>query len=135
MVAAGKGSVINIASVAGLLSGRGSTYSASKAWVVSFSEGLANGLAGTGVGVHAVCPGFVHTEFHQRAGIETASIPSPLWLTVDDVVAESLADVAKGTVVSVPGLQYKVLTTAGRMAPRFLVRALTGRIGGGRDRT
>jgi uncharacterized protein len=135
MVAAGKGSVINIASVAGLLSGRGSTYSASKAWVVSFSEGLANGLAGTGVGVHAICPGFVHTEFHRRAGIETASIPSPLWLTVDDVVAESLADVAKGTVVSVPGLQYKVLTTAGRVAPRFLVRALTGRVGGGRDRT
>jgi short-subunit dehydrogenase len=135
MISAGRGSVINIASVAGLLSGRGSTYSASKAWVVSFSEGLANGLNGTGVGVHAVCPGFVRTEFHQRAGIDMASIPGPLWLSVDDVVAESLADVAEGKVLSIPGVQYKVLTTAGRMAPRRLVRALTKRIGGGRDRT
>jgi short-subunit dehydrogenase len=135
MLAARKGSVINIASVAGLLSGRGSTYSASKAWVVSFSEGLANGLTGTGVGVHAVCPGFVRTEFHQRAGIDMASIPGPLWLSVDDVVDESLADVAKGTVVSIPGVQYKVLTTAGRLVPRRLVRELTKRIGRGRDRT
>ena len=135
MRAARKGSVINIASVAGLLSGRGSTYSASKAWVVSFSEGLANGLAGTGVGVHVVCPGFVRTEFHQRAGIDMASIPGPLWLSVDDVVAESLADVAKGKVVSIPGVQYKVLTTAGRIVPRALVRMFTKKIGRGRDRT
>lgn len=135
MLAAGRGSVINIASVAGLLSGRGSTYSASKAWVISFSEGLANGLDGTGVGVHAVCPGFVHTEFHQRAGIDMASIPGPMWLTVDDVVTESLADIAKGRVISIPGVQYKVLTTAGRFIPRGLVRAATKRLGRARDRT
>jgi len=135
MLEAGTGSVINIASVAGLLSGRGSTYSASKAWVVSFSEGLANGLTGTGVGVHVVCPGFVRTEFHQRAGIEMTDIPDPMWLTVDDVVTESLADIAKGKVISIPGLQYKVLTTAGRLVPRGLVRALTKRMGRGRGRT
>lgn len=135
MLQAGTGSVINIASVAGLLSGRGSTYSASKAWVVFFSEGLANGLAGTGVGVHAVCPGFVRTEFHERAGIEMASIPAPMWLTVDGVVSESLADIAKGKVISIPGVQYKVLTGAGRLIPRGLVRAFTKRMGRGRDRT
>ncbi|WP_167107117.1 SDR family oxidoreductase [Mycobacterium sp. DL592] len=135
MLAAGSGTVINISSVAGLLSGRGSTYSASKAWVVSFSEGLANGLDGTGVSIHAVCPGFVRTEFHQRAGINMTSIPNIMWLTVDDVVAESLADVAKGKVISVPGLQYKVLTTGGRLVPRGLVRALTKGFGRGRDRT
>lgn len=135
MLAAGTGTVINIASVAGLLPGRGSTYSASKAWVVFFSEGLANGLTGTGVGVHAVCPGFVRTEFHQRAGIDMASIPGPLWLTVEGVVDESLADIAKGTVVSIPGVQYKALTTAGRVIPRGLIRAFTKRMGRGRDRT
>ena len=135
MVQASAGTVINVASVAGLLSGRGSTYSASKAWVVSFSEGLANGLAGTGVSVHALCPGFVHTEFHQRAGIEMASMPAFMWLDLDYVVDECMADVARGKVVIIPGLQYKALTTAGRMVPRNVVRFMTKTVGRGRGRT
>ncbi|HYO04534.1 MAG TPA: SDR family oxidoreductase [Mycobacterium sp.] len=135
MLAAGAGTVINVASVAGLLPGRGSTYSASKAWVISFSEGLANGLEGTGVGVHALCPGFVRTEFHERAGIDMEGTPSILWLDVADVVRDCLADVAKGRVVIIPGLQYKALTTAGRMVPRSLVRAATKVVGRGRGRT
>lgn len=122
MLDAGTGTVINIASVAGLVPGRGSTYSASKAWVISFSEGLAVGLQGTGVGVHAVCPGYVRTEFHARAGLDMAKLPSFLWLEVDDVV-------------SIPGPQYKVIVTAGRMIPRGLARAVTARVGGGRGRT
>lgn len=135
MLAAGSGTVLNVASVAGLLPGRGSTYSASKAWVVSFSEGLSNGLTGTGVGIHALCPGFVHTEFHRRAGIDMDGTPSVLWLEVDDVVRDTLAGIAAGKVVIIPGLQYKVLTTAGRMVPRNLVRAMTKVVGRGRDRT
>jgi short-subunit dehydrogenase len=135
MLDAGAGTVINIASVAGLVPGRGSTYSASKAWVISFSEGLAVGLQGTGVGVHAVCPGYVRTEFHTRAGIEMAKLPSFLWLEVDDVVTKSLADVAAGKVISVVGLQYKAIVTAGRLIPRRLARAATRRVGGGRGRT
>lgn len=135
MIDAGTGTIINVASVAGLVPGRGSTYSASKAWVVSFSEGLANGLGGTGVGVHALCPGFVHTEFHARAGIDMAGTPSFLWLQVEDVVRDCLADVAAGKVVIVPGLQYKVLTTGGRLVPRNLVRAMTKAVGKGRGRT
>jgi short-subunit dehydrogenase len=135
MLAAAEGTVINVASVAGLLPGRGSTYSASKAWVIAFSEGLANGLEGTGVGVHALCPGFVHTEFHARAGIEMAGTPSFLWLEVEDVVRDCMADVAKGKVVIVPGLQYKALTAGGRVIPRNLVRAMTKLVGKGRGRT
>jgi uncharacterized protein len=135
MVQAGAGTVINVASVAGLLSGRSSTYSASKAWVVSFSEGLANELAGTGVSVHALCPGFVRTEFHQRAGMEMASMPSFMWLDVGDVVGECMADVARGKVVIIPGLQYKAMTTAGRIVPRNVVRFMTKTIGRGRGGT
>ncbi|HEX9174903.1 SDR family NAD(P)-dependent oxidoreductase [Mycobacterium sp.] len=134
MLDAGIGTVINVASVAGLLPGRGSTYSASKAWVVSFSEGLANGLSGTGVGVHALCPGFVHTEFHERAGMEKP-MPEFWWLHVEDVVDDCLADVAKGKVVIIPALQYKTLTTASRLVPRNLVRLMTKTVGRGRDRT
>jgi short-subunit dehydrogenase len=135
MLEAHAGTIINVASVAGLLPGRGSTYSASKAWVIAFTEGLANGLGGTGVGVHALCPGFVHTEFHERAGIDMASTPSFLWLEVPDVVRETLAEVARGKVVIVPGLQYKALTTGGRMVPRTVVRAITKVVGKGRGRT
>jgi uncharacterized protein len=135
MLAKAEGTVINVASVAGLLPGRGSTYSASKAWVIAFSEGLANRLGGTGVGVHALCPGFVRTEFHERAGIDMANTPSFLWLEVDDVVRETMADVAKGKVVIVPGLPYKALTTGGRVVPRNLLRAMTKIVGKGRGRT
>lgn len=142
MLDARTGTVINVSSVAGLspasgrcpLSGRGSTYPASKAWVVSFTEGLAGGLKGTGVSVHAVCPGYVHTEFHDRAGIDMASLPSFMWLEVD-VIRESMADIAKGKVISVPGVQYKALTTAVRLLPRNLARRTANRLGRGRGRT
>ncbi|BBY44570.1 SDR family NAD(P)-dependent oxidoreductase [Mycolicibacterium celeriflavum] len=135
MLAAHRGTVINVASVAGLLPGRGSTYSASKAWVIAFSEGLANGLGGTGVGVHALCPGFVRTEFHRRAGIDMSGTPSWFWLDVDDVVRETIAGAARNKVVIVPGLQYKALTVGGRFVPRNLVRAMTKVVGRGRSRT
>jgi short-subunit dehydrogenase len=135
MLDAHAGTVINVSSVSGLLPGRGSTYSASKAWVISFSEGLANGLGGTGVGVHALCLGFVRTEFHQRAGIEMSGIPGWMWLQVDDVVGDCLADVAKDRVVIVPGVQYKAMTTVSRLVPRRLVRAVTRTVGRGRGRT
>jgi uncharacterized protein len=135
MIDNGAGTIINISSVAGLLSGRGSTYSASKAYVVSFTEGLAAGLRGTGVGIHVVCPGYVHTEFHDRAGIDMTSLPSFMWLEVDDVVRETLAEVARGNVLIIPGLQYKAITTVTRMVPRTLSRAATSVFGRGRGRT
>nr|WP_296773244.1 SDR family oxidoreductase [Rhodococcus sp. (in: high G+C Gram-positive bacteria)] len=135
MVAAAKGTVVNVASVAGILSGRGSTYSASKAYVISFSEGLSGGLAGTGVQVQALCPGFIKTEFHERAGIEMSTIPRFMWLNVEQVVRDSMRDLGKGKVISVPGVQYKVLTALGTKVPKSAVRKLTNIVGRGRGRT
>jgi short-subunit dehydrogenase len=135
MLDAAEGTIINVASVSGLLPGRGSTYSGSKAWVILFTEGLANGLKGTGVGMHALCPGFIRTEFHERAGIGMDGTPSFLWLEVDDVVRDCLAAAAKGDVVIVPGMQYKALTNVGRLVGRKLVRRINRSVGKGRDRT
>ncbi|CAM3951688.1 SDR family oxidoreductase [Smaragdicoccus niigatensis] len=132
MMAAAKGDIINVASVAGLIPGRGSTYSASKAYVVSFTEGLAGALSGTGVRIQALCPGLVHTEFHERAGLELGKVPKSLWLDVDQVVSGSLNDLAAGKVVSVPSFQYKAITTAARLVPRRVSERLSSKVKGRR---
>ena len=135
MIARGAGRIVNVASVAGLISGRGSTYSASKAWVVSFTEGLDGGLAGTGVRMMALCPGFVRTEFHSRAGIEMSTVPSFMWLSVDKLVGAALTDLGNGKVISVPGVQYKALVAASRLIPRGIARRVAGRVVRARGRT
>ncbi|WP_024801731.1 SDR family oxidoreductase [Nocardia sp. BMG51109] len=135
MITAAKGTVVNVASVAGLVPGRGSTYSASKAYVISFTEGLSGGLTGTGVRMQALCPGFVRTEFHRRAGLERPSGPEPMWLSVDQVVAGSLHDLEKGRVISVPGVQYKALTAVAGLIPRSLQVRLNQGLFNARGRT
>lgn len=135
MVQRGSGGVINVASVAAMLPGRGSTYSASKAWVVSLSEGLSAGLSGTGVKVLVLCPGFVRTEFHERAGIDMSAAPSWLWLSADDVVDKAIQALERDAVVSIPSLRYKAVVIGARLIPRRLARRLSSRVGGGRGRT
>jgi short-subunit dehydrogenase len=130
MAERGRGAIINVSSTAGFMV-MGS-YSAVKAWVTSYSEALALELAGSGVTVTALCPGWVRTEFHQRADIRVSKIPEPLWVDADFLVAECLQDVARGKVVSIPSLRYKVLIFLARHFPRSAVRTVSGRLSSGR---
>jgi uncharacterized protein len=121
MVERGSGAVVNVSSVAGWFP-RGS-YSAHKAWVTSFTEGLSGSLRGTGVAVQAVCPGFVRSEFHQRAGMRMDGFPRQAWLTPEQVVDASLADLRRGRIVSVPSRRYRLVVGVLRHAPRSLLVA------------
>ncbi len=130
MIERGRGAILNVSSVAALTAS--GTYSAHKAWVRSFTEGLAVELNGTGVTATALCPGFVHTEFHERAGIHYSGFPEIAWLNADQVVATALQDVRRGAVISTPSLRYQVASGLLRTLPRAAVRALQAGGGAGR---
>ncbi|WP_309647723.1 SDR family oxidoreductase [Nocardioides sp.] len=121
MAERGHGGVINVSSVAAFLP-RG-TYSAAKAWVNSFSEWAAHEYRPQGVTVMSLCPGFTKTEFHERMHVGRDSAPEFLWLDVDFLVSKALSDYDKGRVYSIPGAQYKAITTLTRLVPS---RALQG---------
>lgn len=123
----GRGGVVNVASVAAFMP-RG-TYGASKAWVVQFTQGAARDLAGSGVRLMALCPGFVRTEFHQRAGMGTDNIPGWMWLDADKLVEAALADLARGKTVSIPDPRYKALMGLVKLAPRSVLGGITSKTG------
>lgn len=122
MAERGSGTIVNVSSVAGFLPF--GTYAAAKAWVTSFSQGLANEAGRKGVRVMALCPGFVHTEFHQRADLDMSGVKEWMWLDADRLVADAMSDLAKGKVVSVPSLQYKAVAAATHVMPRDAIRRL-----------
>ena len=125
MVERGRGAVVTVSSVAGFLPL--GTYSAAKAWATTFSESLAANLAGTGVTATAVCPGYVRTEFHRRAGIAVSRQPWPLWSSPTTVARAGLRGAARGAPVVVPGLLYSGAVRLVRATPRGLWRAFAAR--------
>ncbi|MBB2988092.1 SDR family NAD(P)-dependent oxidoreductase [Terracoccus luteus] len=114
-----RGTIVNVSSVASFLAT--GTYSAAKSYVTVFTEGLAGELRGTGVQATAVCPGWVTTEFQERAEIGSPG-PKFMWLETERVVRQALDDAGRGRVVSVPSAQYKAAVGVLRFVPRSLVR-------------
>jgi uncharacterized protein len=118
MVERRRGALVTVSSVASFLPS--GTYSAAKAWATSFTLSVAAELAGTGVTATALCPGYVRTELHHRAGIRMGRLSSVAWLDADDLVAACLRDVARRRSLSVPTLRYR-LAVAARHAPLRLL--------------
>ena len=128
----GRGWIINVGSVSALVTQN--NYSAIKAWVGNYSESLGVQLAGTGVQVTALMPGWVRTEFHSRAGIKGSSIPGVLWLDADRLVADCLRDVARGKPVSIPSKRWRLISAVLRTTPRGLVARLSALLSHRRNR-
>ena len=126
MRARGAGTIINVSSTAGFVTMGG--YSAIKAWVTTYSEALSNEVRAQGVTVMALCPGFVRTEFHERAAIDASGLPAAMWIDLEALVRDGLADAARGKVVSIPSRRYQLLMGAAKIAPRAAVRAVSRRM-------
>lgn len=118
MAERGHGGIINVSSVAAFL--RRGTYSASKAWVNSFSEWAHLEYGSRGVKVMALCPGFTKTEFHQRMEVKRGE--GFMWLDVEFLVRTSLEDFDKGRAYSIPGAQYKAIRALTAVIPNRVLR-------------
>lgn len=129
MVARGAGAILNIASTAAFQPGPWMTvYYASKAFVLSFSEGLHEEVAARGVTVTALCPGPTRTEFADRAGMTDLTGFDAVWADADTVVRDGLDAVRARRAVKVSGTMNTVMADTVRFLPRILARKITGTI-------
>lgn len=121
MLDRGSGRILNVASVAAFIPR--STYSAAKQWLVVFSRWANGKYRARGVTVTAVCPGYTHTNFHERLGLPPGQegIPRFMWLHAPAVVAESLRDAERGKAVSIPSFRYKAIVALTRVLPQNLL--------------
>jgi hypothetical protein len=130
MVSRGRGGIINVASLAGLL-GRfsGVTYTGTKAFLIGFSQRLAEEVGRRGIRVQALCPGTLSVPFG-KAQQSFDSVPAPLLLSPDTVAGESLKALTGGCVVYVPGGAPKLVAFCGRFGMAGRMLALLYRIYG-----
>jgi short-subunit dehydrogenase len=137
MVETGRGAIINVAS---LLAFTGSmpprplphraTYASAKAFMVTFTQALANELDQTGVRLQVLCPGLVRTEFHEVAGFDRAQVPFPP-MEAEEVVDASLKGLELGEVICVPGLEDpEILEHAADKQRTIFQTAIGGQLAG-----
>lgn len=123
MVERDDGTVLNVASLAAFQPGpKMAGYYASKAYLLSLSEALAEELRETGVSVTALCPGPVHTEFQRRAGMDDSVVGSTFSHSVEAVAEAGYRGAVAGDPVVVPGVPMKLLYLTSRLSPRPLRR-------------
>jgi len=126
----GHGRVLNVASIAAfqpvpLLA----TYAATKAYVLSLTESLADELRDTGVTVSALCPGITATRMLSsavEANARLANLPDFLVGSADEVAAEGYRACMEGAVIAVPGVVNQAVTLASRATPKWLLRRIAG---------
>ncbi len=127
----GRGRIVNVASLAGLMPGSAghTLYAASKAFVIKFSQSLALENAARGVHVTALCPGFTYSEFHDVTGARpiVSKLPKFMWMTADEVAAEGLDAVERGDVVFINGRVNRAIWFVGKHLPDRLGLAMMRR--------
>ena len=131
MLKKGHGKILNVASVAGYQpSPLMAVYNATKAYVLSFSEALANEVKGTGVTVTVLCPGLTRTGFQKNVGVGDPDFSKNNWISdgPDRVARSGIKAMQAGKSVVVPGFLNKLLITIQRFLPRSVVTLLVRRI-------
>lgn len=116
------GTIINVASMAGLVPGSSghTLYAAAKGFLIRFSESLAMENHDTGIRVQALCPGFTYSEFHDVVGTRdiVSQMPDYMWMKAEDVVRFSLEQLDKDSpVVAVPGRANRLIAALSRKLP------------------
>jgi short-subunit dehydrogenase len=131
MVPRERGWLINVSSVAGFQPApRLAVYAATKAYVTSLTESLHEEAKPHGVHVTALCPGLTKTEFQSVSNTEQYAdeFPGIAWTNPDDVVDEGLSSVIANRALAVPGAQYKLITAASNVTPRWMKRRMSAMI-------
>jgi short-subunit dehydrogenase len=123
MLSRGEGRILNVGSTAGFVPGPGmAVYYASKAYVLSFSEALANELKGTGITVTVLCPGPTSTDFQQRAGMSANRLFNSMKpMSAARAAKKGYLAMLRGQAVVIPGLANKAAAAASRLIPRDLI--------------
>jgi uncharacterized protein len=131
MEARGRGGVLNVASVAGLVPGSAghTMYGAVKSWMIRFSESLSLECAPRGVNVTALCPGFTYSEFHDVTGTraQVSRMSRRMWLQADDVARAGIDALQAGVPMCIPGWRYRLIRQLAKHLPDGVARRIIGR--------
>ena len=124
------GKILNVGSTAGFQPGPlMAVYYATKAYVISFSEALANELQGTGVSVTCLCPGVTDTEFQKRAGTEQTKLFRQMRpMDAKTVARDGYRGLMKGKPLVISGFRNWLLAESLRVSPRRAVTAISRRL-------